>query len=518
MHSLSEGGKSGLEIELKFELSVSDVRTLARAPALKALMVAPPRTKTLRATYFDTPDHVLAARGLSLRVRKESRRYVQCLKANAQGEGATGFARFEWEWPVPGPCLDFSLLRNDAEVMAVLQGIDLAQLGGVYTTDIKRQSRELHTKGGAVIQCEIDQGRVLTGDAEAPVYELELELSSGEVNELLDTARMIVSLAPARLSPRTKAQRGQILARGQGHEWVKARMEKLAKGATAEDVLRTAVMSGLKHLMANEDCVLTRSHIEGVHQMRVALRRIRSVITTYKNLLPKGSFEHLSQGLKDTGSALSDARDWDVFLTEVLTNVENGFDQDPALAVMRKRAREKQVLAYRKVDDLIHSQDYAKLLTETLVWVASSAWRRADENALQVPATKIAEHILTKRHERLLKTGKGLKSLTTEQRHLVRITLKKARYAAEFFAELYPRKKAQPYLRSVKVLQETLGHLNDLATAERLMGELTADGRESAALHRAAGMVEGWFMHAQKLREKDLLQAWKTFRATKPFW
>lgn len=536
MHRLTEDEKSGLEIELKFELSASDVRTLCRAPALKALMVAPPRTKTLRATYFDTPDNLLAARELSLRVRKESRRHVQCLKAmapsapsapSARCENITGFARLEWEWPVPGPCLDYSLLRDDADIMALLEGIDFSQLCAVYSTDIKRQSRELRTPGGALIQCEIDQGRVLAGTPEAPleapVRELELELTSGDEAELLATATLITSLVPARLSARTKAQRGQVLASGRGHEWVKAQMPKLAKGASAEEVLRTSVMSGLKHLMANEDCVLTRGHIEGVHQMRVALRRIRSVITTYKKLLPEGSFEHLSQGLKEAGSALSNARDWDVFLDEVLTNVENGFDQDPALAVMRKRALGKQEQAYRAVEGLIHSEDYAKLLTQTLVWVASSAWRRAERDGeetdtLQIPATKVAQHILSKRHKNVLKAGKGLKSLTVEQRHRLRITLKKARYAAEFFAEIYPDKKTKPYLKPLKILQESLGHLNDLAAAERLMGELIADGGDGADLHRASGMVEGWFMHAQHTREKDLQKGWKAFCAAKTFW
>lgn len=530
MHSRSKGEKSGLEIELKFELSGSDVRALCRAPALKEMMVAPARSKTLRATYFDTPDSLLAARELSLRVRKESRRYVQCLKAMApitEGENATGFARLEWEWPLPGPCLDFSLLRNDADIMALLEGIELSQLGAVYSTDIKRQSRELHTPGGALIQCEIDQGRVLAGTheapLEAPVYELELELASGDEGELLATAGLIASLVPARLSARTKAQRGQTLASGRGHEWVKARMPKLVKGATAEEVLRTSVLSGLNHLMANEDCVLTRCHIEGVHQMRVALRRIRSVLTTYKKLLPKGSFEHLSHGLKQAGLALGTARDWDVFLDEVLTNVEHGFDQDPALTVMRRHAEDKQDQAYLNVFDLIHSQDYARLLTETLVWVASAAWRSGDRDdegmdVLQIPATKVAQHILTKRHAHVLKAGKGLKGLSIEQRHMLRITLKKARYAAEFFAELYPPKKALPYLKALKSLQESLGHLNDLATAERLMGTLIADGGDMAALHRASGMVEGWFMHAQNQREKDLLKGWKAFRAAKTFW
>ena len=523
-------GKSNLEVELKFELNAADVRKLWRTPELQAMQATRPRTKTLRATYFDTSDEKLLRRGLSLRVRKESRRYVQCLKANAEDASATGFARHEWEWPVPGPDLDASLLRRDGDIKALLKGVNLSKLVSLYSTDIKRQSRELHTPGGAVILCEIDQGRVLAGGAQTPLYELELEQKSGEVGELLKIAHLIAVSVPARLSSRTKAHRGAVLAHGE-HAWVKARNPQLSKNASAEDVLRLSVMEGLKHLIANEDCVLTRCHIEGVHQMRVALRRMRSVITTYKKLLPKGSYEELSQALKEAGSALGPARDWDVFLDEVLGAVETGFENDPALAIMRIRAQQRLDQAYRDVDAMIHSQPYACLLTDALLWIANSSWSdknqaassralAASSRALKEPATHIAKSILSKRHERLVRVGKGLKSLSIEQRHTLRIAIKKARYAAEFFAELYPAKSSRSYLRSLKALQESLGHLNDLATAERLMADLAegARGANVAMLHRAAGMVEGWYMHAQTLREGDLLTAWKRFGKTKTFW
>ena len=519
---------AGLEVELKFEMTAAEVRKMWRFAPLKVLQRGTTRSKTLRATYFDTPDFKLAGRSMSLRVRKESRHYVQCFKAKATDASVTGFARHEWEWRVPGPDMDLSLLRADADIKALLKGVSLTELAAIFTSEMKRQSRELHTPGGAVILCEVDQGRVFSGTAdnlvETPVFELELELKSGDVGELLRTACLITEEVPARLSARTKAHRGYTLARGKGQQWVKAFHPPLPKGASAEQVLSSSVMEGLQHLIANEDCVLTRCHIEGVHQMRVALRRMRSVITTYKKLLPKGSFESLSQSLKDAGSTLGPARDWDVFLDEVISTVEGDFENDPALASMRTCAVERQERAYHEADNLIHSQAYARLLTDALFWVANSVWRDqtlSETSAkLLAPATDIAKENLAKRHARLLKAGKGLKDMSTEQRHMLRIAIKKARYAAEFFAELYPAKRTRDYLRGLKRLQETLGHLNDLATAERLMAELASDvkGMDAVMVNRASGMVEGWYMHAQSLREDDLLGAWKAFRNTKTFW
>jgi len=348
----------------------------------------------------------------------------------------------------------------------------------------------------------------------------------------LKVAELITSIVPARLSARTKAYRGYVLARGIGHTWVKARNLELSRSASAEDVLRSSMMEGLKHLIANEDCVLTRCHVEGVHQMRVALRRMRSVVTTYKKILPKGTYADLSLSLKHAGSVFGPARDWDVFLDEVLGAVDNvptsgpasSLSSDPALTLMRTRAQAKHDQAYRDVDAYIHSHAYARLLTDVLVWVGGSAWRGEKRSKVSAPfsasAKNIAKGILFKRHEGLLKAGKGLKSLPTEQRHILRIVIKQTRYAAEFFAALYPGKTAKTYLRGLKVLQESLGHLNDLATAERLMAQLAVGVKVERAqvLHRGAGLVEGWYMHAQSLREDDLLKAWKRFRQTKTFW
>lgn len=528
MANASMGGAGGLEVELKFEMTAAQVRKLCRSAALKALQSAPARTKTLRATYFDTPDFQLAAREVSLRVRKESRKYVQCFKAKAVDQNASGFARHEWEWAVPGPDLDMSLLRADADIKALLKGVNFASLAPIFTSEMKRQSHELRTPGGAEISCDIDQGRVYAAQSddvvETSVHELELELKSGATGELLRAANLITDTVPARLSSRTKAHRGHILARGNGHEWVKANHPPLAKGATAEEVLRSSVMEGLQHLIANEDCVLHRCHIEGVHQMRVATRRMRSVITTFKKLLPKGSYEELSQALKDAGSALGPARDWDVFLDEVLSGVEQGFDDEPALKFMRERAQLRQEQAYQAAQEMIHSPAYAKMLTDSLFWVANSVWREqhvSETSAkLLAPATDIAKEILAKRHARLLKAGKGLKHLTIEQRHQLRIAIKKARYAAAFFAELYPPKTTKAYLKGLKSLQEALGHLNDLATAERLMTDLETDvkGKDAHTIHKAAGLVEGWYMHADSLRENDLLKGWNAFRHAKTFW
>jgi inorganic triphosphatase YgiF len=525
--------EGNLELELKFELKPNDVRKLIRSSVIKVMQCEPLTRQTLRAIYFDTPDLKLSRRGVSLRVRQENRRYVQCVKselgADKDLQAAGGFTRNEWEWPARSATLDWDTLKSDKALKAVFKGVNVRKLQPIFSTDIRRQTRLLVTPGGARIKCDIDQGRIISEDRETPISELELELMSGDVAELLALARMISDIVPARLSMRTKAYRGFTLFLGQGHAWKRAEPLALKESYSAEDVLLSAMMQGLRHLIHNEDCVLTRSSTEGVHQMRVAMRRMRSLIATYKKLLAKGSYEPLSDLLNAAANELGPARDWDVFLDELLVPVEAEFEGAPELETLRERAELRRQDGYERADQLIASQGYARLLTDVLHWAGSRAWRQMTEGAedhmpaarrMDEPAKKVGADVLARRHGRLIKAGTGLENLSAEQRHQLRIAVKKVRYASEFFQSLFPSKMTAPYIRALRALQDNLGHLNDLSSAQTMMAELVKASRgvKAKELARAAELVEGWYAAAHKKREASLRKAWNAFTKAKAFW
>ena len=110
--------------------------------------------------------------------------------------------------------------------------------------------------------------------------------------------------------------------------------------------------------------------------------------------------------------------------------------------------------------------------------------------------------------------------LSAEQRHRLRIALKKLRYATEFFEALYPKKHTKPYLAALKDLQDGLGHLNDVAVAQRLIDSLVGRGDRSAdrRLQQAAGLVLGWHARGVADREPAILGAWQEFAEREPFW
>lgn len=203
------------EIELKFQVP-PQARAAVRAAVNGRGGAA--RAVRLQAGYFDTADGRLAAAGVALRLRREGGRWVQTLKA----AGADAMTRLEHNVPrreraaaMPAPDLALHAGTPAGERLAALLGADdAASLHCRYRTDIRRLRRELRRPGG-VLELAFDQGRIVAGDAELPVCELEIELLRGTPAVLLAAARTWVTRHGLWLDVRSKAERGDRLARGE---------------------------------------------------------------------------------------------------------------------------------------------------------------------------------------------------------------------------------------------------------------------------------------------------------------
>jgi CHAD domain-containing protein len=151
-------------------------------------------------------------------------------------------------------------------------------------------------------------------------------------------------------------------------------------------------------------------------------------------------------------------------------------------------------------------------------WLASQAWAGvAAPEVLAQSVAAFAEAALSERHKRVRKRGKHLIRLSPEERHAVRIAAKKLRYAAEFFASLFGRREAQPYLAALSKLQDLLGQLNDAATTAALLAVLGHKASNNDE-HHALGVVRGWTAgHA--LRNIDEIElVWQEFKQARRFW
>jgi CHAD domain-containing protein len=128
-------------------------------------------------------------------------------------------------------------------------------------------------------------------------------------------------------------------------------------------------------------------------------------------------------------------------------------------------------------------------------------------------ATAFAAALLARRHRKLEESASALESGSQEERHAVRIAAKRLRYIAEFFAPLFPRKRAKAYLKALTAVQDVLGRLNDAATALRV-------ANESGGTHpdAATGAVRGWVAAQAAALEPEIARARRRFARAKRFW
>lgn len=523
----SGGGQSAeqsenLEVELKL---TADPERLEAAWKGRALAKGGGRevVRRLETTYYDTSDQRLRRRGLALRVRREGERFTQTVKT--EGEGLSGLQRRgEFSSPIASRTPDLRQI-TDAELKRRIGLILPGELEPVFTTRVERRVRKLRTDGsrrkGALVEVALDLGEVTSGRGAAPIAELELELLEGPAVSIYDLAARVNGETPLALETVSKAERGYALALGEEPPWVRADDPAFAPDTTLNSAIGDILRSCIRHWLANQAAVLQSSDPEGVHQLRVALRRLRSALSVFKHVLPPDDLAWISREARWLIQSLGPARDWDVFLTELLPPLNKARKDNADLALLSEAAEDARKLGYERARAALRSSRYTAFALDLGRWTEETGWRgEGAGDRFEEPLTDYACRLLRKRHKRVLKQGRDFEKLSDEERHRLRITLKKLRYASEFFAGLYPKARTRPYLKALKGLQDELGHLNDVVVAEALLKGLFGDGESSnsAALRAASGLVVGWYSHAVDASRPEIERRWKDFAASEPFW
>ena len=508
------------EIELKFLIAPeASTEILARLEGREAV-------RQLDATYFDTVDHALRKAGYGLRIRDGENGRKQTLKSASSG-GV--FARGEWESAVVGPEPDRALLDKTPAAKAV-NGDTLVP---VFTTNVRRVTR-LIERDGATIEAALDQGELLAEDRRAGVSELELELKAGPARVLFDLARDLAAHAPLRLSLVSKAERGYALALGEA-EGPRAEAV-LEPQATTGEALQALGRAALDRLCAAAETLRTRPGPERVHKLRVAARRFRALLSTFKALAGDPGARRVKAELKWLADELGAARNLDVFVADVWRPAaENQAAQDRAedeangaaenearaLAAFGKALLAAQTRAYAQADAAVDSARFRALAIDAAAWLEAGVWTtdRGLGKLRDKAAADFAAKALDKRRRRIRKDGRDLAVLSPQERHELRIRGKKLRYAVDDLGGLFPDhpKRLARFIEATRVLQDSLGVLNDLAVREALAREVALSSDDPEAAFAAGRLTAGGVEHNAELLV-EAQGAYVTFVEAKRFW
>jgi inorganic triphosphatase YgiF len=494
-----------METEIKLLADSASLRELKSHPAFAH---AKPHLRHEHTTYFDTDDLALRECGFSLRIRTSGRKAVQTLKRAQAGASVIG-QREEWEWPLSSNKLDLRSLTEFAERTGAMDG-EFAQARPKFVTDIDRCTYVLELSGGSRIEAAIDRGIVAADSKQEDVSELELEIKHGPLAPLFRLALELSQQIGLRVGAESKAMRGYRLLSGSGPHAEKSRSAQIPNSASLQDALSITLSAALNQFIANMPAA-RNGDVEGVHQMRVALRCLRTVFVLFGPYLEPNAKERFNAAIRKMGTMLGAARDWDVFALEVLRDLACDGAGEDLLSGLRVKAASYRESAHTAVKRLLDGVRPTLLVLGLEDWIASGKWRAGRSGDADVPVCDAMPDLLDRLLRKVRKRGRHLSRFSAGELHPLRKSIKKLRYAAETCGELYESRDVQAYAKRCKKLQALLGDINDAAMAVRLFEEI-----EPSPPVRSA-VVEWRDARCAKTHDK-LVAAWHKLGDARPFW
>ena len=424
-------------------------------------------------------------------MRQAGKKRIQTIKTAPNG---VAVERGEWEKRIEGNEPDLRAARG-TPLQRLLSRRLKRNLDAVFSTHVHRTLVPLRP-GNSRVELALDEGHIRAGLYSSPLAEVELELKSGSIGDLFRTARTVAQLVPARLALKAKSQQGYDLITDQPTASVSAARIVLSPKATLAAAFQAIGRSTLHHIAANEPAVLAGLP-EGVHQMRVGVRRLRAALWVFSELLRCKQTEAIRTDLKWLAGKLGPVRDFDVFLATRVKRLEAA---DPPIAGLGDLVAEleyRRAVAAEAAKAAIASARYRLLILNALEWIEDGAWlklRPASETARSSHLPRSCSPVALPRPR---SAASDIGKLSIPDRHRLRIAMKKLRYSIYFFESLFDGHASKRALASYKDcladLQDNLGALNDIAVHQRMVTRLRNDieNRKSEPVAFAAGAVVG---------------------------
>ncbi len=233
-----------------------------------------------------------------------------------------------------------------------------------------------------------------------------------------------------------------------------------------------------------------------MHQIRVALRRLRSLLAILRRSFPATEIEFLRGESKRIADAFGEARDWRVFSDMVASGPARHLPGAAGLADLIVAADARSEAGRAHGAATLASVATTRFVLALQLYVAARSWRNAasqgELQALAEPAVLFAARALERAFRRLRKRARGFETLSPPARHEMRIALKRLRYAVEFFGGLFkPGSAVAAFASAASDLQDVLGAANDAAVASDLVARIDiADDSETRLRRRRGRRVE----------------------------
>jgi triphosphatase len=517
------------QIKLKLRITPEDIVALCKHPSFSSALHDSTR-ETLNSVYFDSDNRFLYKHGLILRVRRIGDRRVQTIKAfKTNNKGSGPFERSEWEQLIESDQPDLTLVQDTILIPLLTDDVRNA-LQPIFETQIERTSYHLNENSTEIVM-SIDTGQIVATNSSCPISEIGLELKHGNRKELFKIAHRIISVVPAQLDAKSKPERGYELIANAPVAAEMASNPNLQAGMTTGRAFTLIGQACLRQLIANVPATISRD-AEALHQLRVALRRLRGAISLFSEIVIDDRVNTIKSELRWLARECGPARDLDTLILEVLNPLRKQNRNEPGLVSISKMFARKRLKSYRQASGAVQSARFRVLVLDAAEWIEVGPWSTSEDAQMrarrETPIEIYAAAQLSERRKKIRRRGANLSNLPPDQLHRLRIQVKKARYATEFLSSVYEGKKPAKRRKAIRLslmeLQDCLGGIHDVATRKVLFADiisspargLTAEQNRHRAF--AAGLITGnQQAHVQRLLDRAR-KAYSRFNKAKPFW
>lgn len=283
--------------------------------------------------------------------------------------------------------------------------------------------------------------------------------------------------------------------------------ESRLRADTAPDVALRLIVAGCHaDLLKYRAMVLKSARPNGIHQTRVALRRLRAAFGLFRGAVHGPAVRALAAEAKWLARECAAARDLQVFLTETVS------DPPP---LVRRIGRRLADVHLRHARAALSGARFAVFDHGLQAFAAPPP---AGSGAGKARLDAFGRAVLDKRHAKAVRSGRKLEQFDTERLHRLRIAIKKLRYAAGYFGPAFASGRVKPYIEATARLQGALGALNDRAVAAQVLADLATAARPTEDVAEPLKALAKQVASGEKRRRRRLERAWKDFRKAERFW
>ena len=237
------------------------------------------------------------------------------------------------------------------------------------------------------------------------------------------------------------------------------------------------------HVLASADYAYKSDDPEGIHELRVSIRRMRAAFAVFRGAMPENYRFRIGDELRVLQRKLGMAREWDVLVEETIAGMPKRLRKQRSSEELVQIAQTKRVEGCKSAHTALRNPHHTEVLLRLASWLDSQfglgtpptrerKWKR---NVLAGPAPRFASETMRNHHNKVRKLGKEIRKLDRVELHRLRIRIKKLRYATEFFGSIWPGRRTKRYLSALKDLQQVLGTLHDATVAEMLVAHLKTE-------------------------------------------